>query len=325
LKQSIEMGELLVAQNPNVAEFLNDLASGYNNLGAVYLQSNRESEAIGCLQRSVQTRKVLVERTPNIPKYAADLIGAANNLGTLLVRNGEQQQAIRLLKDVIALGEPAVRGHTGFHGYQYKLAVLYCTFGDALAKSDTPQAIVQYQAAFELLTKLHDRDPIIAEYGLALAQAGTRYGKMLVNTQEWDRALDCLDRADLVVNGILDTNPDNPGATNIQRACRMELARALDGRARHLATSPTDDERNGNHAIDDARRACELTAWKNPRYLDTLACAYAEAGDFQRAIEQLEIASEYAAEDYRHELQQRRQLFQQQRTVRQHNESEPSR
>jgi hypothetical protein len=32
------------------------------------------------------------------------------------------------------------------------------------------------------------------------------------------------------------------------------------------------------------RRACELTQWKNGSYVDTLAAAFAEAGDFAEAV-----------------------------------------
>jgi serine/threonine protein kinase len=51
-----------------------------------------------------------------------------------------------------------------------------------------------------------------------------------------------------------------------------------------LATGP-DEIRDGKQAIALATRACELTAWKQPVFLDTLAAAYAEVGKFDQAVE----------------------------------------
>jgi tetratricopeptide (TPR) repeat protein len=51
-----------------------------------------------------------------------------------------------------------------------------------------------------------------------------------------------------------------------------------------LATGP-DGVRSGRQAVEYATRACELTGWKNADHFDTLAAAYAEAGDFDKAIE----------------------------------------
>src|SRR5262249_21879307 len=51
-----------------------------------------------------------------------------------------------------------------------------------------------------------------------------------------------------------------------------------------LAAGP-DRVRDGKQAVEHAARACELTAWKDPGCIATLAAAHAEAGDFDRAVE----------------------------------------
>jgi tetratricopeptide (TPR) repeat protein len=61
-------------------------------------------------------------------------------------------------------------------------------------------------------------------------------------------------------------------------------ARAHKERAWLLATCPEVKIRNGELAVVSATRACELTLWKEPRFLTTLAAACAEAGDFTGAV-----------------------------------------
>jgi serine/threonine-protein kinase len=55
-------------------------------------------------------------------------------------------------------------------------------------------------------------------------------------------------------------------------------------RAMIWATSPEAQYRDGRRAVASATRACELTGWKNASTLDSLAAAWAEAGDFAQAV-----------------------------------------
>jgi len=70
-----------------------------------------------------------------------------------------------------------------------------------------------------------------------------------------------------------------------------------------LATSPFDNIRDGARAVELATKACELTEFKQPHILSTLAAAYAETGDFEKAVEwsqkavDMNAASEGSAED----------------------------
>lgn len=52
-----------------------------------------------------------------------------------------------------------------------------------------------------------------------------------------------------------------------------------------LCTAPDDKVRDGKRAVEAAKKACELTEYKNGGYLDTLAAAYAEVGEFDKAVE----------------------------------------
>ncbi len=51
-----------------------------------------------------------------------------------------------------------------------------------------------------------------------------------------------------------------------------------------LATAPEAIYRDGNRAVELAEWVCKATAYKSPPLLDTLAAAYAEAGQFDKAI-----------------------------------------
>ena len=52
-----------------------------------------------------------------------------------------------------------------------------------------------------------------------------------------------------------------------------------------LATSPDEKLRDGKRAVELATKACELTDYKLPHILSTLAASFAESGNFDNAVE----------------------------------------
>jgi tetratricopeptide (TPR) repeat protein len=74
--------------------------------------------------------------------------------------------------------------------------------------------------------------------------------------------------------------------SDLQTAVQMKTKRpeaALNSLAWLRATCPEPGMRNGKEAVQLAVKACDLSEWKDLGTIDTLAAAYAETGDFDRA------------------------------------------
>lgn len=84
------------------------------------------------------------------------------------------------------------------------------------------------------------------------------------------------------------------------------------------ATCPDSSFRNGAEAVKLATQACESTRFGLRAALDTLAAAYAEAGDFEQAVryEKQALGSVGVQEKNRAEMQQRLELYQQKKPFR---------
>jgi tetratricopeptide (TPR) repeat protein len=102
--------------------------------------------------------------------------------------------------------------------------------------------------------------------------------------------------------------------SNYREVVRLdrEDADAYSNLAWLLATCPDKKLRDGRQAVEHAMTACDLTSWKAPYFLATLAAACAENGQFEQAIKWQERALESSQyeKDEGKEARQRLALFQ---------------
>jgi tetratricopeptide (TPR) repeat protein len=92
--------------------------------------------------------------------------------------------------------------------------------------------------------------------------------------------------------------------------------RPWNGRAWIEATCPDPTWRDGKKAVEDATKSCEFSGWKDANRLDTLAAAYAEAGNFDSAVKWQTKAIEIAPEKKRFDFEARLDLYKARRPYR---------
>ena len=181
---------------------------------------------------------------------------------------------------------------------------LACTSGNAVAhlnignilfqKGNVNEAIAHYQKALQIkpdsvvarinlgniLLQKGNTDEAIAHYQKALqinpdsVEACYDLGSALLKKGSVDEAIACFKKA-------LQINPD--------------YAEIHNNLAWLLATCPDAHVRDGVQAVKYAEHACKLTSWRQPVFIGTLAAAYAESGQFEKAAETAQKACALAS------------------------------
>jgi tetratricopeptide (TPR) repeat protein len=73
-----------------------------------------------------------------------------------------------------------------------------------------------------------------------------------------------------------------------------------------LSTSPEDKARDGARALELGTKACEMTDFSEAHLVSTLAAAYAETGDFDKAVEYAKKAVELGEKEESEQIDQLR-------------------
>ena len=143
--------------------------------------------------------------------------------------------------------------------------------------------------AIDMLTSILDKDPknipVLRSRGDALLSVGDHTSAI----EDYEAAIAAMGNLEKV---------------DSDEAQRSEAAGIYNNMAWVLATSPVDSVRDGKRALDYAEKAAELSDFEEAHILSTLAAAYAENGNFEKAIEWSSKAVELGKEEEHDQIEQ---------------------
>jgi tetratricopeptide (TPR) repeat protein len=279
--------------------FSKAIAEAYNNRGVAWHQKGDYDNAISDYNKALELH----------PHYAE----ARNNRGVAWAYKGDYDKAISDCTEAVKINplyanaynnrgyawqqkgdlDKAIADYTEALTIDEKYVQAYHSRGFAWAcKGEYDKAIADYDKALEIRPRYADvygkrgsawshkgnLDKAIADYTKAL-EIDPEFDEAYYNRAViWNRKGKC-EKAIADFTQALDINPDYSEAYN-------QLARTL-------AMCPDAKHRNGAKAVEYAKKALELNL--KVGYLDTLAAAYAEQGQFEDAVREQEKAIELLA------------------------------
>jgi tetratricopeptide (TPR) repeat protein len=242
---------------PQQADSLGRFAAWVSNArGELLLKAGNEFDAFEAFQEAV-----LLD---------ADCWEALHNRGVTLAANQKPQEALADFARVIEL---APRFGSVFRNR----GELYTSLGQpALAVDDFSRAI--------------QLEPRIPEHRIARAKAHVDLNHLAEAVQDLTAALQAnpqlAEALAMRANIYYTLGYWEQAIDDYQQALRLQprSLSAYQGLAWMLATCPDDKYRHADKALESATRALKLGDASDARLLDTVAAAYAEAGDFAQAV-----------------------------------------
>jgi protein O-mannosyl-transferase len=238
----------------------------HTNLGIVLLQKGQLNDGIAHYRAALRMQP--------------DSWDAEYNLGTALLAQGKVDEAISHCERAVAMEPNDPDGQV--------------SLGNALLeKKRIDEAIIHYQKAVAIWP-----DHFLARY--SLGQAFLEKGELDTAIAHCRAAL-LIRPDDADCHTVLAAALDEKGETaeairHYEKALKIfpQSISALTNLAWLLATSPSESLRNGGKAVEIARQADQLSGGTNTVVLRTLAAAYAETGQFGKAIESARTAVQLA-------------------------------
>ncbi len=260
------------------------------------------------------------------------------DIANMLRQKGRHQQAEQVLRDAVELFEKAAKEYPATSFMRQEQAFSLRLHGDVLEQlGRVAEAESDYRAAIALYAGLKAAKPTNPFYRQEEGYTTWMLAEMLQRADRLDAAEAGYRQAIILHEKASADFPNEAVLTGRLGAIKLHLAGLLSQRGKlleaksiyqeaaergsasdqnnlawFLATSADPNLRDGTNAIAFGEKAVATTNRKNVSYLDTLAAAYAETGQFVRAINvQREAIALSQSDDEKKDLASRLNLYEQ--------------
>jgi tetratricopeptide (TPR) repeat protein len=264
----LERGEVneAVADFRKALEIRPEQSKDHNNLGKALIQKGRIAEAKEHFETALRI-------SPNDPD-------AQSNIGAALLQEGNADKAIEQLRQAVEKFPEHAQAHINL--------------GNGLLQAgQTDAAIAEFEKTFEL-----QFDHAESHYSLATAfrQKGDIEGAIVHYRKAIELRTDFANAHNNLGNAFRQQRRFTEAAREYQAALKSDAQSVLAANnfAWLLATCPDASVRNGARAVELAEQAAHSSGGNNPIILHTLAAAYAEDGQFDKAVAAAKEALETA-------------------------------
>ena len=265
-------------------------AEAHNNLGLALSAIGRRNEAMGHYQKAIEIN----------PGYTEGL----SNLGAALIEEGSLDKAIRHLRKAVSVDPDYAKAHNNLGialSSKGRVDEAIDHYREALRISPG-SAEAHYNLGIALMSK-GEHDTAIRHYREAVrlhpdyAEAHGNLGTALLSAGQDEQAIRHLRRAVDIKADSSETRYNfgvalammgrsDEALAQLREASRLQpdWPAPLHRMAWILSTDRNANVRDGRIALSLAKRAVELSEYRDPEALEALAAAYAEVGDLEQAV-----------------------------------------
>ena len=303
-----DVSRAITEGNRTVANFL--------RRGIIYESQGEFDKAAKDYSRAVELdpkHSVALFRRGDLRRQRGDLLGAIGDLNQAIALEPGFHSALN------------IRGICWWEAREYERAIADYSAAIETGSAESPV----YSNRGYSLTVLGRLDEALRDFDQSLRLNPANVHAILGRSRLWREAGD-QKRLDQDLQASLKLSPQDPQVVatvgyrllelgNIAKGFEF-LSRAAElaphdaglqnGLAWTLASYPSPEARMSAVAVAAATRACELTKWSNPAYLDTLAASLADAGRFDDAVARQSQAIEMIDAPEKGDYEQRLQLYQ---------------